>query len=316
MGLFGGKRPQDDERAPDKIGAEWQAADDAGDAARAGELAEEMTQRLPESFMGWFQAGLYSKARRDWVTSLERNRRADQLYGERQVEEFEGVNPAAWNLAIAATALGDWATARYAWTRFGVSGLAEGEGPIDASFGTAPIRLNPDRPSLPHQVLPDFGVTEVVWCRRLSPAHAVIVSVPMPESGHRFGDVLLHDGEPKGSRRLGGAEVSVFDEIERLESSGTSTWQVAVENAGQADWDAVGEIAYRHEVGADDWSSMRMLCSDCSHGPSDPAHHHPPAVSDTLRLGLAGSDHALAQFLEEWASGRPHLTIGEAELLW
>jgi len=33
------------------------------------------------------------------------------------------------------------------------------------------------------------------------PAHAVIVRVPLPESGHRFRDVLLHDGEPRGTRR-------------------------------------------------------------------------------------------------------------------
>ena len=275
-----------------------------------------MTRVVPDSFGAWFQAGLHSKARRDWQVSFERHRKADQLYGPLQAEEFEGDNPAAWNLGIAATALGDWETARYAWTRYGVQGVSGGSEPINGAFGTAPIRLNPDRPSLSLQVVPDFGVTEVVWCRRLSPAHAAIVSVPMPESGHRFGDIVLHDGEPKGTRRNGEVEVSVFDEIDRLHCSEASTWQVLVESASPGDTAVLGDLADHHDLGADDWSAMRMLCSDCSHGPSDPDHQHPPVSSGTLRLGLGGPEAAVAQFLEEWSSSRPHLDIQEIELLW
>lgn len=109
-------------------------------------------------------------------------------------------NPAAWNLGIAATALGDWASARRAWTAYGITGIGDGVEEIDVDFGMAPIRLNPDRASLALEVQPAYGNTEVVWCWRRSPAHAVIASVPLPESGHRFRDVLLHDGEPKGTR--------------------------------------------------------------------------------------------------------------------
>jgi hypothetical protein len=87
----------------------------------------------------------------------------------------DGGSGEAWNLGIAATALGDWATARRAWTAFGVT-LPAGpaDQPIDGDFGITPIRLNPD----PRFAEPEFTIggvryrTEVVWataCARRGP---------------------------------------------------------------------------------------------------------------------------------------------------
>src|SRR5579862_2444045 len=91
---------------------------------------------------------------------------------------------AYWNLGIAATALG-------------------------MGLGLVPIRLDPD------------GNGEVVWCDRLDPARALIRNVPTLESGFREGDIVLHDGEPKGKRELNGKFVSVFNALERIaEESG------------------------------------------------------------------------------------------------
>lgn len=303
-------------RTPKQVWAEWMAANEQGDADRAGLLAAEMTRVAPGSFFAWYEAGLHAKARRDWSQSATWNERAMALFGEEVATEFGGDNPAAWNLGIAATATGDWATARRAWTAYGIDGLADDPGPIDVNFGQVPIRLNPDRPSLSLQVVPQFGTTEVVWCWRRSPAHAVIASVPLPESGHRFRDVLLHDGEPRGSRRIGDRDVSVFDELEKLHDSGLPTWQAQVEGTTPEDAEALGDIAGPRDLGVDDWSGIRVMCSDCSHGTPDPGHLHPPASRGAAAFGLAGHEEDVRACLDEWLRLRPHLHLLDLQFLW
>jgi len=313
---FGRKRRDKKARTPKAVWSDWLKANDAGDAERAGQFAAEMTRVAPDSYYSWFEAALHAKARRDWPRSLEWNQRATELFGEAEASDFGGDNPAAWNLGIAATAVGDWATARRAWTMYGVAGLDDGAGPIHGNFGSAPIRLNPDRPTLSLQVVPEFGTTEVVWSRRRSPAHAVITSVPLPESGHRFGDVLLHDGEPKGTRWLDDVEVSVFDEIDKLQDSELGTWQAQVENATTDDFDALGEIAYRYELGADNWSGINVLCSACSHGSPDPQHSHQPAPDGTTMVGLGGIEGDISRCIEEWTDSRQGVRVLNVEFLW
>ncbi|WP_139386190.1 tetratricopeptide repeat protein [Arthrobacter sp. P2b] len=302
-------------RGPTEVWSDWTAADEAGDAKRAAQLASEMLRLAPDSFDAWFHAGLLSKAQGEWAQSLERNARAVELFSSRDAEEFDGVNPAAWNLGIAATALGDWATARRAWTAYGVQGLGSGFEPIDENFGMVPIRLNPDQPSLPHQVPPSAGAAEVVWCWRRSPAHAVIANVPLPESGHRCRDVLLHDGEPKGFRRLGGQDVAVFDQLKRLEDSGLPTWEARVAGATTDDLQELSDQLEQRGLGLDDWSGMRLMCSECLHGTPEEGHHHDPAPSDIARLGLAGHEHELTGILKAWTGSRPAVDL-DLTLLW
>lgn len=246
-------------RSPKAVWADWQAANEAADAGSAGKYASELLKVTPDSFFSWFEAGLLSKARANWAESVERNQRALDLFTERDAIEFGGASPAAWNLGIAATALGDWATARRAWAAYGLAGFDGEDGPIDVDCGVAPVRINPDRASLPHQLLPDMGATEVVWCWRRSPAHAVINSVPLPESGHRFRDVLLHDGAPEGTRLSEGQEVPVFNELERLDSSMIPTWQAQITGADQEDLQALADTLGPRGLGIDEWSGIRMM---------------------------------------------------------
>ena len=303
-------------RRPRQVWAEWRAADEAGDVARAEELAREATEVAPDTHRAWFDAALLSKARRDWPAALERNERALSVFTQRDALEFGGDKPAAWNLGIAATALGDWETARRAWRAYGIDVIAPGSSPIDEDFGLVPVRLNPDRPSLPHQVTPQFGEPEVVWCWRRSPAHALISSVPLPESGHRFRDVVLHDGEPKGSRVLNGREVSVFDELDRLEDSGLPTLQAQISRVGADDLQALTDLLGPRGLGVDEWSRMRLLCADCSHGSPTDDHTHPPADPDVTVLGLAGPENEVSQCIEEWLASRPWAELQDLSLLW
>ncbi|QOT19419.1 M48 family metallopeptidase [Paenarthrobacter sp. YJN-5] len=303
-------------RAPRQVWSDWQAANEANDVESAERFASELLDVAPEVFFSWFEAGLLSKARGNWAESAERNQRALALFTETEAAEFGGANPAAWNLGIAATALGDWATARTAWAAYGLTGFDNETGPIDDNYGMTPVRINPDRASLPHQLLPPFGETEVVWCWRRSPAHAVITSVPMPGSGHRFRDILLHDGEPQGTRFYEGREVSVFNELERLESSEIPTWQAQITGAGKVDLQVLADTLARQGIGLDEWSGIRMMCSDCSHGSPREGHDHAAPASDASVLGLAGFESDLDQVMDEWRRSRPAVDVVSLELLW
>lgn len=303
-------------RGPHEVWSDWRAADEAGDAGRAAALASELLELTPQSYYSWFQAGLLSKALGNWPESSERNAQALELFTAKDADEFNGANPAAWNLGIASTALGDWAAARRAWAAYGLEGFGGDAGPIDVDCGMAPVRLNPDRPSLPHQVLYGAGNTEVVWCWRRSPAHAVIASVPLPESGHRFRDIVLHDGEPKGTRWLDEQEVSVFDQLGRLGESGLPTWQAQVVGATAGDLQALSDLLEQRGLGLDDWSGIRLMCSDCSHGAPEDGHDHIPTASDAKRLGVAGHESDLGELIETWLANRPGIDVHNLDLLW
>ncbi|HJQ07836.1 MAG TPA: hypothetical protein VJ872_20450 [Nocardioides sp.] len=311
--FFGRSRSSAVPRGPREVWADWQAAPDA---ETAEVFAAELVAIRPQSFTAWFEAGLLSKAQGRWHDCLERNARAVELFTAADAVPYDGANPAAWNLGTAATALADWPTARNAWAAYGIDGMRDSAGPIDANFGMAPIRLNPDRPSLTHQVMHRSGETEVVWCWRRSPAHAVISSVPLPESGHRFRDVVLHDGEPKGTRWLDGQERSVFDELDRLRDSGIPTWQAIMTGMRDGDGrrlaDALGPLG----LGVDEWSGIRIYCSECSHGRDGVEHDHAPIADDRVRVGLAGVEAELQPALDAWLANHPHVVIEELTLLW
>lgn len=100
-----------------------------------------------------------------------------------------------WNAGIAATALGDWPTARASWRGQGLP-IPDGEGPIDMQLGLCSLRVAGD------------DAVETVFAQRIDPCRARIESVPLPESGRRYGDVILHDGEARGRRVVGSRNIT------------------------------------------------------------------------------------------------------------
>lgn len=106
----------------------------------------------------------------------------------------------------------------------------------------------------------------MVWGRRIDPARIEVLSIPLPSSGRRWGEVVLHDGVPHGERRTaGGATYPVFDEIELWAPSPVPTWLVLLEAATESDRDALEQLAADAGYAAEDWSSsVRLLCRTCS----------------------------------------------------
>lgn len=206
-----------------------------------------------------------------------------------------------WNAGIAATALGDWPRARSAWTSAGIS-LPPGEGPLEMGLGPTPIRVSVD------------GSPDVVWCDRLDPCRARILSVPIPDCERRYGDLLLHDGEPRGKRRWGQRNVSVFDELIVLEASPFHTWQVMALCQSPLARDQL--FAELHDAGlvVEDWTeNLYAMCAVCSLNNDPPAHDHPPPAEWDLtrRLGVAARSSADLHPLRRGTSWRPEVVSVE-----
>lgn len=263
------------------------AAFDAGDLAEATALFGELIELTPELPNLHYMRGLAHKYLRDWPASLQDNLRSEQLR-----DAFDEAT--AWNAGIAATGAGDWAEARRQWTRCGIA-VPEGEGPIDGNFGVACVRLNP------------WSSGETVYMRRLDPVRARVENVPLPESGFRFGDIVLHDGASTGHRSHGERQVPVFNAMQRLQPSDMATHAVFVQCDGPEDIAALRALTLPGIGLVEDWTqSVRHLCLRCSYG--TPHQHDDDRGDDETRddddrwesernLGIAAQGRAAVEKL-------------------
>jgi hypothetical protein len=250
--------------------------------------------------------GLVCKYLRDWPVSLRHNLRALALYAETDADELEAPR---WNAAIAATALGDWAEARRQWSDCGIDIPGE-DGPIDTNFGVASLRLEP------------WGRGETLFARRVDPVRAQLINVPLPDSGYRYGDILLHDGASTGQRRFHQSMVPVLNALQRMETSEYPTFAVFVNCPQPGDLEALMEVRVPGIAFTEDWTvSVVHYCLRCSYGAP---HSHDggkhgsdkdkddPDVGERGRwrpersIGIAAqSRHSVMRLIERWkASGR------------
>lgn len=288
--------PQESDRL-EVLEARAYAAVSEGQLQQASALFGELIEASPDIHYLHYMRGLAHKYLRDWPASLQHNLRAQQLQ-----EEFDEAS--AWNAGIAATALGDWREARRQWALCGIS-LPEGEGPVETDFGMVSIRLNP------------WGKGETVFARRIDVVRARLMNVPLPESGHRLFDIVLHDGAMTGERRLGERTVPVFNALQTLQASDHRTYAVFVRSPSQ---DALSELLDAELPGigfVEDWTaSMVTLCLRCSYGvghaEKDPAAAHEESAASNddwqiernLGIGAQGKA-AVERLLADWKAGGP-----------
>jgi hypothetical protein len=243
----------------------------------------------------WWNLGLVYKFQRRWQQALEAFVRNSEL------------NPSSeayWNIAVTATALQNWTMARSAWRRLEFD-VGPGDGPPEADFGPSPVRLNPDTDG------------EVVWGVRVDPCRIRIKSVPLPGSGHRFDDIVLHDVVPNGTREFRGKTLGVFDEILRLDASPHPTLQSELVWARAEDEQELYEMFVNPALGAENWtSSVRMVCATCS---VSRRHIHADAARpDELQLtgtwGFGGDESALRSILATWSAAGPGRAASELQI--
>jgi len=265
---------------------------DAGDEAAAVKQYLGALALDPERANTLYNLGVIYKYRRRWFESFEYNRRARRLR--------PGDVATLWNLAIAATALQDWATARDVWRELKVFS-APGEERVDDDFVTASLRLNVDATS---------AAIEAVWARRVCPVRARIANIPAGSTGFRYGDVVLHDWTAAGYRLdSAGQERPVFNTLELFEPSRFSTHEAWVEVDSPADVVALNRLCKEAGLFFEDWTgSPRTLLKACSEEQRYKDldwEMHGTAFWDRMRqVGFAAVDSArLTAVLNDWAQG-------------
>jgi len=272
----------------------------AYEAYGTGRLSEAsgLFARLIETYPGvphyHYMRGLVHKYLRDWPTSLAHNLESLALHDA----EAEGEDEASlWNAGIAATAIGDWQQARRSWEKCGIA-LDTSEGPTARDLGYVSVRLNA------------WAQGETLYAHRFDVARAKIENVPLPESGFRFGDIVLHDGASTGSRPWGDGHVPVFNVLQRLEQSEFQTFAVFANCDAPSDAQALIDATAPGIGMVEGWTaSMTTFCLRCSYGAPHAHRKDEGSGGDWERdrnFGVAAQSRAaVVRLLENWAAGSP-----------
>jgi tetratricopeptide (TPR) repeat protein len=276
----------------EQLNADGMRFRDEGHVARAEAAYRAAMDADPTWSAPLYNLGLLFKYECRWAESLEFNRRATQLAPDDEA--------AWWNLGIAATAMADWPEARRAWEKCGIE-VPAGTGAPEFHWGSTPVRLNPN------------GDAEVVWARRIDPARARILSVPLPTSPFRWNDIVLNDGAVEGERIVDGRRYPVFNVLQRLEQPPYRTFVLELGDLTPEAKAALETCATHNGGAAEDWGTFtNIMCRACSlglpdehtHGDGPPAHPH---------WGLAARDHDQADaILRMWRDTSP----GAEVIVW
>lgn len=137
----------------------------------------------------------------------------------------------------------------------------------------------------------------MVWIERLCPTRGRVVNVPVT-GGRRYGEIVVHDGEPNGERVVDGSTYPVFDELLLFEPSDLPALQVTVAAGDRADLEALLQLFTDHDFGAEPASSVTTHCACCSEGTLHKERH---VHAGAQRVSLAAPEEAARRLLERWA---------------
>jgi len=292
MGLFSSRRAE----ALHVAGVECSETGNEEEAIENYTKALELDPKRGDSL---YNLGLIYKYRGAWRESFDFNVRA---------RKFQPSDEATlWNLAIAATALRDWGTAREVWRTLKII-TEDGEGPIDEDRGRTPVRLNANAQKT--------GAVEVVWSRALCPVRSRIINIPTGDANFRYGDTVLHDGAAVGYRlSSSGQECPVFNVLELFEASRFSTYEASIKVGSPEGVEALEKLCDEGGVPFEDWTaSVKVLCKACSEGSPHERHDQelkePMPWSGSRRIGFAAvAVDQIKTLLDLWMHGESRTVV-------
>ncbi len=267
----------DDEEADDPKTAGY-LFNTLGTACRLGglqydeeaEAAYHSALALDPSRAWWrFNLGLLYKNRGRFAEGLEVYRRVHAAVGDEQ--------PVLWNLGICATAIGDCASAAFAWRRLGLQVDVGEDGLPSMRLPPVKVRLSTARIGVTHPSA-DEPMFEHVWVERRSPCHGVVLNPTLYDVGGDIGDIVVWDGQPIGVVRDGDLEIPRFPALTWRGGSDVRTFRFAatvpsadaLERVRTAVGDDVRVYVFEDEI--------ELLCLDCvrTGGPHEASHRAPP----------------------------------------
>lgn len=228
-----------------------------GDDKRALSYYMQALKIDPKRSTTLYNIGLIYKYEGNWQKSLEFSKAAFSINSQDEA--------AAWNWGIAASALEQWSEARTAWRSYGISGIDEGDEPLECNYGRTPIRLHDSD-----------GNAEVVWAKRLDPARACIMNIPTLTHMYSYEDIVLHDGAPNGSRISNGKEYDVFDSLAILRKSQYMTYEIRLLAPDEESLNCFQKNFENIDLFTQNWTEcVRKVCACCSNGTLDQDKHLP-----------------------------------------
>ncbi len=182
-----------------------------------------------------FDQSLFFKWRGRWDEALAASEKAAPLG-----------RGAAWNLALAATALGDGRRAAEAWRAAGIPVPEPKEGQLPIVPGAPPLYVRVPVRGSGHGIgpVPDHAWSfELLSVAPLSPGHGVVESASFQAAPCDYGDVVLWDGAPVATapRWVDGArrEVPVFPLLEVLRRGDEKRYRFIALEQRRGDLDAM-----------------------------------------------------------------------------
>lgn len=181
----------------------------------------------------------------------------------------------------------------------------QAEGEVTTQESWACVRLVPE------------GTAEVVWGKRIAPARICIMNVTLPDSDRLYGDIILNDGAPEGTRISRGEEFPVFNELKVWKRSDYSTYHVEVTGATAESKSNLESFCNEAGLHFEDWGTIRRLCAACSRG--NPGAHDCVSDSDAefaTRFGIAARTfESAAKLLVDWRELEPDISCSFLELV-
>ena len=254
-----------------------------GDVYTAVKICKKLVRTQPDWSKPYVQLGAIYKDRADWKTCLHYTLKALQFDPEN--------SQALLNLGLAYTAQKKWKAARQIWNRLGYD-FKETDRAPDFDLGLVAIYYPFDKQ------------TEVLWARRIDPARAVILSIPQPGAGRRYGDTVLFDPGAEAAQAAGTKKHRAYRELQILKSSAFKTFTVELPETTLGHLDTLAKLCAEEGIGFDNWSAAAQLYLPPSKRENPEFHLHPfprEAAPHTAIVALASKNQrTLLRVLRNW----------------
>ncbi|MFQ5445381.1 MAG: tetratricopeptide repeat protein [Saprospiraceae bacterium] len=257
--------------------------DRAGDVYNAVKLCKRVARLAPDwsapfAYLGWIY-----KCRQEWKPTYH--------YSLRAVENNPFDDNTWEHLALAATVLKEWETARLAWNQLGFE-FKESDEALRLNLGSIAACLNPGT----HP--------EIVEASRIDPARAVIESIPQPSSGHRYQDLVLLDVKPNRYHHVKGRKIPVYDELQLLKQSPWRTFAVLLHTSSRKNVNTLAQLCNEAGLGFDNWSNAARFFTPGLHPRVSEYFDHTifgKLERDTFLVAIASlSKPAVEEVLQSW----------------
>jgi hypothetical protein len=252
------------------------AYDHIGDIYNAVKLYKRVICLAPDRVAPYERLVSIYKSRCEWKSVLH--------YAKKALSLDAGLQQVWWDMGIAASALGKGRISRAVWQKFGAKARP-------GKLLALQIQRN--------------GAFEIVWAQGVDPTKAILCSIPHPDSGLRYRDLLLFDREIVGYFMHGRRKMPVFPVLWRVKTSFFYTFCCTLHNCNDSALRVFRQLCDDAEIGWEIWSDATLASSAVS-ASGKPEYFGKEILKlhrdDTVCVALAAKGmEEVVELLRNWA---------------